>query len=84
MELSDLGALGEIISAIVVLISLIYISLQVRQTRQAAQSQAIQARTDTAISIASIIIQSDGLVSIFSKLESAGFPENGLLANAST
>lgn len=42
MSIQDLGALGELVSSVVVLITLIYLSLQVRQGNLLAKSQARQ------------------------------------------
>lgn len=42
MSIQDLGSLGEFVSSVVVLITLIYLSLQVRQGNLLAKSQARQ------------------------------------------
>jgi hypothetical protein len=45
MSLSDLASLGSFVSAIAVLVSLVYLALQVRQGRQHTAAQISQART---------------------------------------
>jgi len=42
MNIMELGALGEFIGSIAVLITLVYLALQVHQTKQAVQSASLQ------------------------------------------
>ena len=44
MSISELGSLGELISSIVVLITLIYLAVQVRSTKKIAMGYAYQNR----------------------------------------
>lgn len=50
MTLSDLGSIGEFVSSIAVVISLIYVAIQIRQnsreTRLASQQRALEASRD--------------------------------------
>jgi hypothetical protein len=45
MDIQDLGAIGEFISSFAVLITLIYVAVQLRETRNALGAQAYQERT---------------------------------------
>src|SRR5215469_16964974 len=45
MSLSDLASLGSFVSGVAVLISLIYLALQVRQNRKHTEAQISQSRT---------------------------------------
>ena len=43
MSIQDLGAIGEFVAAVAVVISLVYLALQVKQTRQISKAVALQA-----------------------------------------
>ena len=47
MTLSELGSLGELISAFAVLVTLVYLSVQVRQAKIAAETSQAQLRQDS-------------------------------------
>ena len=51
MDIQDLGALGEFIAAIAVLITLIYCSIQIRETRNQWAEQITQKRFDRYITM---------------------------------
>ena len=51
MTLSDLASIGSFISALAVLVSLVYLSLQVRQAEQNQKAMMQQARTDRSIDL---------------------------------
>jgi hypothetical protein len=46
MTLDELGSLGEFVSSIAVLITLVYLALQVKQTRRVLEANASQARAE--------------------------------------
>lgn len=49
MSIIELGALGEFVAAVAVLVTLIYLALQIRQTRKAVSASAHQAVSDISI-----------------------------------
>ena len=55
MSLSDLASLGSLLSGVGVLVSLIYLSLQIRQNTRAVRSQIHQHITDGWFSMGSIV-----------------------------
>ncbi len=56
----DLGALGEFVGSVVVLVTLVHIALQVRQSNRLAVAASYQARTDSNIELISILLSSPG------------------------
>jgi len=51
MSIEELGSIGEFVSAIIIVVSLIYIALQSKQTHRLMQSTAFQARTATTLDL---------------------------------
>jgi hypothetical protein len=66
MSLSDLASLGSFVSGVAVLISLIYLSIQVRQAEKIQRSSMQQARADRA-SNGALKVAEDGISSIYAK-----------------
>lgn len=69
MTLSDLGSIGEFVSSIVVLLTLFYLAVQVRHSRQLlerneklALGQAFQARVDSRRDLEKLVIELSDLV----------------------
>ena len=56
MNWEILSGLAELSSALAVLVTLIYLAIQVRQNNTFAQAQAMQARTDTQINMISFVM----------------------------
>jgi hypothetical protein len=82
MTITELGAVGELVGAIGVIASLVYLAVQVRQnTRSLAASQRLalaqtyQMRSDA---LQSMLVQSASSIvgGIIFKLTQAGYPEN--------
>ena len=57
MNIQDLGAIGEFVSALVVLVSLVYIAVQTRQARAAAEETAKFASLQATHSIIDLYIE---------------------------
>ena len=64
MTLSDLGNIGEFIGSVGVVISLIYVGLQIRQNTESARDLSAQALTTTISEANSLIATSDYLAKI--------------------
>ena len=56
MSWNELGAIAELMGAFAVLMTLIYLAVQLRQNNIFAQAQAMQSRTDTQINMISFIM----------------------------
>ena len=56
MNWDALGAIAELLGAIAVLMTLVYLAIQLRQNNAFAQAQAMQARTDTQINMISFVM----------------------------
>lgn len=83
MNIVELGALGEFVGSIVVLITLVYISVQVRQntrsmeeSRKLALAQTYQMRSDALQMMLVHAADSDHIGPIITKLTGAGYPED--------
>lgn len=83
MSLVELGALGEFLGSIVVLITLVYLSVQVRQntrsmeeSRKLALAQTYQMRSDALQMMLVHAADSDHIGPIITKLTGDGYPED--------
>lgn len=83
MSLLELGALGEFLGSIAVLITLIYLSVQVRQNtmsmaenRKLALAQTYQMRSDALQMMLVQAADSEHIGPIITKLTGAGYPED--------
>ncbi len=71
MTLADLGNIGEFIGAIGVVISLLYIAVQIRQNTKAVRSATFQGISDQLMKVLSLRIQDPALAEIRWKAASA-------------
>lgn len=83
MNIMELGALGEFLGSIAVLVTLVYLSVQVRQntrsmveSRKLALAQTYQLRSDALQMMLVKAADSDHIAPIISKLTDAGYPED--------
>ena len=51
MTIQDIGAIGEFVGSMLILVTLIYLAVQNKQQQKLLSSQAYQARTDTTLSL---------------------------------
>ena len=72
MNWTALGAVAEIVSAVAVLVTLVYLALQIRQAKEQIDLAGQRHRADAARDVLSSISDSDHLAPIFAKL--GGFP----------
>ena len=66
-SVQDLGALGEFIASIVVLVTLVYLSVQVRQGNRHAKAQTRQRMVEQAQTELYALVENDVLADSFSK-----------------
>ena len=64
MNWDALSAIGESIGAIAVLVTLVYLALQLRVQNQVAKAQIHQQRADSVAPVMSVIMQSDQSASL--------------------
>jgi len=83
MTLVELGALGEFVGAIGVVITLFYLAVQIRQSNQAmresrrlALAQTYQMRADALQEMLVRAAESDHIAPILAKLTGLGYPED--------
>jgi len=83
MTITELGALGEFVGAIGVVITLIYLAIQIRQTtrameesRRLALAQTYQLRADALQDMLVRAANSEHVGPILAKLTEAGYPED--------
>ena len=82
MSIVELGALGEFVGAIAVVVTLVYLAIQIRQHTRAmheakrlALAQTYQMRADALQNMLVHAAESDHIGPIISKLVAAGYPE---------
>ncbi len=73
-----LGSFGEFIASIAVLITLIYLAVQVKQAKDKITAAGMQARANHARGVLDPIYMSPELASIFAKLDFVDYGEFGL------
>jgi hypothetical protein len=83
MTLMELGALGEFVGAIAVVITLVYLAVQIRQSNQAmresrrlALAQTYQMRADALQEMLVRAAESEHIAPIIAKLTGLGYPED--------
>jgi len=83
MTITELGALGELIGAIAVVVTLVYLAVQIRQnthameeSRRLALAQAYQMRADSLQDMLVHAAESNHIGPIITKLVGAGYPED--------
>ena len=67
LDLNSLGNIGEFLGAIGVIISLIYVSLQLRQNTKAVRSNAYQELSQTSLDLLSHLIQDPGMAELWGR-----------------
>jgi hypothetical protein len=75
-SIQDLGAVGEFLSSIAVIVTLIYLAVQTKQTQKMVRGQTRQAWAEATQEALLSFADSDHIAVIADKLDSAGFPEN--------
>ena len=83
MSIMELGALGEFVGAIAVVVTLAYLAVQIRQntrameeSRRLALAQTYQVRADALQDMLVRAADSEHIGPIIAKLTEAGYPEN--------
>ncbi len=74
MNWEAIGAIGEIIGAFGVIVTLIYLALQIKQNSKTIEAQMYQARSEVSANRYGQIADSPYLATIYSKLESEKDP----------
>ena len=72
MTVFELGAIGEFVSSLLVLITLIYLTLQIKETRKVIIAQTYQARADMQQEAFLRMTENDELLAIHIKLSPSG------------
>ena len=67
MSITEFGALGEGIGSLLILVTLIYLAIQNKQHQKLLLSTAYQARTDTTLSLYSLIVSNPQFAEILAK-----------------
>jgi hypothetical protein len=73
-----LGSIGEFVASIAVLATLIYLTVQVKQTKQQLKMSGLQARASHATGVLEPIVGTSDLASIFAKLDFIDYGDFGL------
>jgi hypothetical protein len=73
MTLSELGNLGEFIGSILVLITLLYLVVQLRQTQRAMMAQTHQMRADGLKTTWQNLALSNEMIQVYSEMHSKGW-----------
>lgn len=76
MSISELGSIGEFISGVAVLVTLIYLAVQVRQTRKIVMAQAYHSRSEALQDLSMRVAESESLSHIQAKLQGSGWPQD--------
>lgn len=83
MTLMELGALGEFVGAIAVVVTLVYLAVQIRQSNQAmregrrlALAQTYQMRADALQDMLVRAAESEHIAPVIARLADLGYPED--------
>ncbi len=81
MSIMELGALGEFVAAVAVLITLIYLTFQVRHTREESTRAVLQSRAELSVGTLMSSAASDGLSAAYARAaEAVGETPTGFVA----
>ena len=81
MSIMELGALGEFVAAVAVLITLIYLTIQVRNTREESTRAVLQSRAELSVGSLMSSAASDGLSAAYARAaEAVGETHTGFVA----
>ncbi len=78
MNWEAISAIGELIGAVAVLVTLIYLAVQVRQAKHEISLVGRQARANHAALLLEPLVNSDEMPSIFAKLQLGNYGDFGL------
>ena len=78
MDLDNVANLAEIVSAVAVVVTLIYLSTQIRQARQHLELQGRQARADAARDVLLAISDGSHTARLFAELDDFAWGDHGL------
>jgi len=76
VSITELGSIGEFVSGLAVLITLIYLAVQVRQTRKVVMAQAYHSRSEALQDLSMRVAESESLSQIQAKLWNHGWPDD--------
>ena len=71
MSIMELGALGEFVASMVVLVTLIYLTMQVKQTKELAQQASLESRNTNVREMFLAVASSDRLTPAMAKANEA-------------
>jgi len=80
MSIMELGALGEFIASMVVLVTLVYLTAQVKQTKELSQQAALESRNTNMRELQLAVAVSDHLAPIQAQARQAFAVEESRLA----
>ena len=78
MNWEAVGAVGEVRGSVLVLVTLLYLARQVRETKLAIRSSVLQARSDQRVSFALSALNSEAMVQFFAIATPADHPHISL------
>ncbi|MHC4235280.1 MAG: hypothetical protein ACYSUQ_09215 [Planctomycetota bacterium] len=84
MELSTLASIAEIVSAVAVIVTLVYLSVQIRQAKDQIALSGRQARADAAREVLGSVSDTEYLAPIFAKLDDFPWGDFGLESKEDT
>jgi len=84
MDLRTIANLSEIIAAVAVLVTLVYLSIQVRQAKEQIALGGRQARADAAREVLASVSETEYLAPIFAKLDDFPWGDFGLESKEET
>jgi hypothetical protein len=76
MNWDAVGAIGELVAALVVVVTLVYLAFQLRQSIRATHAATFQAATDSFVAINLAIVNDESLVKLFSNQGEPGSKED--------
>ena len=84
MSIQDWGAIGELVGGVTVMVTLIYLAVQLRQTQLIMRAQAFQARTEALMDLTMRAAECESISTIEAKLRESGFPRDPTIPDSLT
>ena len=84
MSIQDWGAVGELVGGVTVIVTLIYLAVQLRQTQLIMRAQAFQARSEALTDLMMRAAECESISIVQRKLVDAGFPKDPTIPDSVT
>ena len=81
MSIQDLGSIGELVAAVATIATLLYLSLQIRQTIRISRSSVVSEHQQKYVDFYNLVLANDGLAELLAKLRDPNYQAKSDIEN---